>query len=105
MNLWHWSARRWKGGSVSRTKALADAYNRMFSGEGDKEDAQIVLSDLANWTGFYRVNGPETGADERAWADGSRSAFGRIFRFLRLSDIERRQLEEAARQEAIADTE
>lgn len=104
MNLWHWSARYWRGGTAARTQEVASAYERLFTGHGGQKEAQIVLADLANWTGFYRVNGPEMGADERAWSDGARSAYARIFRFLRLGDDERRQLEEAARAEAIADS-
>jgi len=30
------------------------AYQRMFSGQGSKEDADIVMSDLTAMTGFFR---------------------------------------------------
>ena len=36
-------------------------------------------------------------------ANGKRAVFGRLFRFLRLSEDEVRALEEAARQEALTD--
>ena len=46
---------------------------------------------------------PGAGAGELAEANGKRAAFGRLFRFLRLSEGELRGLEEAARQGALAD--
>lgn len=89
----------------SAAKRLEEAYNAVFTGHGSKEDAEIVLSDLANFTGFYRVNGIGVSGEDRAFADGMRLAYGRIFRFLNLTDAERRALEFAAREEALADTE
>jgi len=63
----------------------------------------MVLADLANHTGFYQVLPPGTGVNELVDANGKRAVFGRLFRFLRLSEEEVRALEEAARQEALAD--
>lgn len=106
MNLWRSLARiyprHWRR-SPSAAADLTNAYRALFTGHGGEREAQIVLADLANASGFYRVNGPEFSAEARAFADGERSVYGRIFRFLRMSDAEVRQLEEAARAEAIAD--
>ncbi len=63
----------------------------------------MVLSDLSNLSGFYQVLPQGAGASELAEANGKRAAFGRLFRFLPLSEDEVRGLEEAARQEALAD--
>lgn len=61
-----------------------------------------MLADLADYTGFYRVNGESIPPDERAFSDGKRAAFGRLFRFLNLSDEERAGLVQAARAESLA---
>jgi hypothetical protein len=107
LNLWHWLSRSLPGRSRTATGVaeLSSAYTKLFTGHGSLKEAQIVLTDVANFTGFYRVNGPGLSAEDRAFADGQRSAYGRIYRFLRMTDDERRQLEEAARAEALVDAE
>lgn len=107
MNLWRYLSRNLRPGrkrSATAVASLAGSYTSLFTGHGSKEDAEIVLADLANYCGFYRVNGPGLSAEDRAFADGQRSAYGRVYRFLRMLDDERRQLEEAARAEALADS-
>lgn len=104
MNLWHYLSRYYRPGSITATSELARSYQRLFTGHGSERDAQIVLTDFAAYTGFYRVNGPGIGGEDRAFSDGMRAAYGRLHGFLRMTDDERRQLEEAARQEALAQT-
>ena len=82
---------------------LTQAYRNLFDGRATKQEAQMVLADLANHSGFYQVLPPGAGASELAEANGKRAAFGRLFRFLRLSTEELAELEQAARQEALAD--
>jgi hypothetical protein len=92
-------------GAVAR-KALTDAYVRVFvAGGANDEDRRIVLADLADFSTFYRVNGPGIAADDRAFTDGQRSVFGRLFSFLRMTEEQTRLLEEAARAEAVTDSE
>lgn len=76
---------------------LLKAYRNMFRPNSD--DAQIVLSDLANFCGFYWPDGPGTDPHDRAFSDGKRAAFGRLFHFLNLTEEERAALAEAARAE------
>ena len=90
--------RRARGGEAALKLALA--YHNVF--DIRNEDVQIVLADLADYTGFYRVNGEGIPADDRAFSDGKRAAFGRLFRFLNLTDEEKAALVQAARTEAIA---
>ena len=78
---------------------LSLAYKNTFA----TADGKIVLADIANRTGFFRVNGPDIPSDQRAFADGMRAVYGSILPFLNLSDIDLAELAEAARQEAIAD--
>lgn len=82
---------------------LAKAYREVF--QRDSEAVEIVLADMANFMGFYKV--PPIGAPpETLLVDqGLRAAFGRLFSFLSLSEDRLAALEEAARREAMADDE
>jgi hypothetical protein len=80
---------------------LANAYQRVFLGSATREDQEIVLVDLADFTGFYRVTSPEFVPRETVfYNEGMRGAYGRIFRYLRFGDDERASLETAARESA-----
>lgn len=83
--------------SPSATQELAKAYLSVF--DKKRDDVQMVLADLADFTGFYAVSSEDKPPDARAYADGKRAAFGRLFRFLNLTDEERGFLEKAARAE------
>ena len=82
---------------------LAGAYQALFEGRGAKKDAHLVIVDLAAYTGWLKVAGVKTSGEDRAFYDGQRYAFARIFRFLRMTEQEMKELEEAARREAIVD--
>jgi hypothetical protein len=79
---------------------LFAAYNRFRKGEASGEDAELIIADLASFTGFYRVHPPD---DALAFQEGKRAAFGRLFYFLNLTEAEARLLAEAARAETLAD--
>jgi hypothetical protein len=92
-------------GPVAR-KTLTEAYSRVFvQGGASDEDRRIVLADLADFSTFYRVNGAGITGDDRAFTDGQRSVFGRLFSFLRMTEEQTQLLEEAARAEAVTDSE
>ena len=98
---WFPLARRFSAArGAAAEQRLALAYRNLFS--STSPDAQIVLADLADFTGFFRVNGQGIAPDDRAFADGMRAAFGRLFRFTNLTDEERIALVEAARTETLA---
>jgi hypothetical protein len=82
---------------------LTQAYLDVFTRED--ESTEMVLADLANFCGFYKV--PPIGAPpETLLVDqGLRAAFGRLLSFLSLPEARLKALEEAARQEAMADDE
>jgi len=71
----------------ARHDRLALAYRRVFDVSG--EDAQLVIADLAEITGYFRVNGPGLTSEERAYSDGQRSAFVRIFFMSSMADEKR----------------
>lgn len=45
---------RQAGGPAKSQQALTLAYRRLFDGNGSKRDAEMVLSHLADVTGYYR---------------------------------------------------
>lgn len=87
--------RRRKASAADR---LSNAYNEVFSRQ---ESAELVLADLAAFSGFYQVTPPGASDAEVRYAEGMRAVFARIERFRLLTPTERTQLEQAARQEAI----
>lgn len=83
-------------------KEITDAYRRLFGHNND--NAQIVLADLADFCGFYKIepSGSDMSAYQAGHVNGLRSAFGRIFYFLGLNEDDLKALEEAAREESRA---
>lgn len=83
---------------------LAQAYVHVFRGNPTKEDQEIVLADLHNESGFSKVfvPGPRVNLN---FEEGKRYTYGRIHRFLAMGNDEWRELQEAARREAMADAE
>lgn len=80
---------------------LAAAYQRVFTGNPTDDDQSIVLADLADYAGYYRVTPPEGNTNESLWfQEGMRALYGRVFRYLRMSDAEMRGLETASREAA-----
>lgn len=117
MNLWHFLTRGkplqvfdgakwipWRSTNQAEHD-LASCYRALFAGHAGEREAQVVLTDLANVTSFYRVNAIDVPSEMRAYTDGQRSVYAHIFRYLRMTEEETRHLEEAARQEAIAQSE
>ena len=52
---------------------VQSAYAALFAGNGTQEDAELVLTDLANDTGFYRYTGPEATDAELRFYEGQKS--------------------------------
>lgn len=78
---------------------LTQAYKALFAGAGSREDAEIVLSDLAAHTGFYQVTAPTAADSELRFREGQRWAFARILSHLGTSEAEHAAIEAAARLE------
>lgn len=87
-------------GAVARKKTV-DAYQALFSCNATKEQADIVLVDLAVWTGFYMVTPASAPDSVLRQTTGKREAFLRIHNFLSISERENVELHDAARREAI----
>jgi hypothetical protein len=79
---------------------LAQAYTAVFRGNPTRQDQDIVITDLADHCGFYRVLPQGASPDERSYREGQRSAYGRIVSHLSMTWDEIRAFERAARKEA-----
>jgi hypothetical protein len=58
------------GGPAKADLARAQAYQRLFAGNGSKEDAEVVLTDLADFFGYYRRPTYRQWLSERHSPDG-----------------------------------
>ena len=104
----HCIARKFKRGERRRAAAnlaLVNAYTAVFSGNGTSEEAEIVLADLANASGFYSVEDARVSDAEARQANGRREMMVRILSMTRLSSEQRNALFDAAQAEAQADEE
>jgi len=79
----------------------AAAYQRLFAGHGGAEDAELVLVDLAEFSGFYKTSPPGTTDGELRFREGARFVFAHIRSLLGLTEAELQALETAARIEAL----
>lgn len=86
---------------MEAVETLTNAYNNVFMGNPTKAEQQMVLADLECESGFVQVVIP--GSDVSLdFETGKRYLFGRIFRFLKMTQEEHDELHKAARAEAIA---
>jgi len=79
---------------------LIEAYTRLFNGKGTPEDAQIVLTDLMSFSGYFNVTASHQNRD---FHEGSRSVGARIFTMANMQPWERDALYGAARRSSIID--
>lgn len=98
------------GGPAKADLARATAFQRLFAGNGTKEDAEMVLAHLADVTGYYRrpnyaewmartktTNGFEL---HSALSNARAEVVQIIMDFVLMGDDEKIALEKAARLEA-----
>ena len=69
-----------------RLERLSQAYKAVFLGAPTKEDQELVMTDLANVTGFFRSAHPAN--DDLAFENGKRAVFERLFQMVELPDDE-----------------
>lgn len=82
--------------SAKAQQRLAEAYKAVFSGHGDKQDAEIVLVDLAKQSQYFYTAVPGEHSTEALWdMNGTRRVFARIIRFINLPQEARDQLASA----------
>jgi len=73
-SLFEYGARR----TATAQSRLVEAYAAVFSGRGGLQDAEIVSTDLARWSGFFHVSEPGVDPNILAHMEGRRSVFARI---------------------------
>lgn len=96
-----WRSRARLAASSGRAQAderLINAYRNVF-GRLD-EDVELVLTDLASFTGFYQVEAGGIDGNDLNHQAGRRAVFGRIFSFLNLTSEQLQAMEQASRDEA-----
>lgn len=85
-------------GEEQAVARLTRAYQSVFA--TGREDAELVLADLAEHCGFYKVAARGSDSGTIHYDEGKRAAFARIWSFLTLTDAELAALESAARNES-----
>ena len=81
----------------NQTLVLADCYNAVFTmRQPTREALDMVMADLAEFSGYFAVCPPSTSDAELRDMNGRRAVFARILSLTKLSDQERQQLREAA---------
>lgn len=78
------------------------AYQAVFRGHPTKEDQEIVLADLASYSGFFMYHPKEASDGDLRYGEGRRSVFGRVHGQLTMTVEQQQALQEAARAEAAA---
>lgn len=98
------------GGPAKAEQKLTHAYQRLFGGNGSKEDAEIVLTHLADVTGYYRrpsygewiakTGSPEGFELHSALCNARAEVLQVVMKYLAMSEDEMVALEKAARLES-----
>jgi hypothetical protein len=97
-------------GPTGAELARVHAYQRLFNGNGSKEDAEVVMTDLATYFGYYRRPTYKQWLRDRqapagfelhsALCNARAEVVQRIFDYVLLDDGSLVELEKAARLEA-----
>lgn len=59
-------------------KRLHDAYIAFVAGRPSVEDCQLIMVDLANFSGYYNTTSPNASDAALRYSEGQRSVFGRV---------------------------
>jgi hypothetical protein len=79
---------------------LAGAYRSLFFGNASAAQRDMVLVDLANFSGFYTV-APE--GSDLARHEGRREVFARLYSMVNMTPDEQKAFETEARHQALID--
>lgn len=63
---------------------LVEAYRAFAEGRAGKQDADLVLQDLAMYSGYFHVTSQDTSEGATKYAEGARSVFARVMFMLNL---------------------
>lgn len=68
--------------SPSADDRLQAAYQATFAGNATREDAELVIVDLAVTTRFFEAMAPTASAEALRYVDGGRAVFRRLVGFI-----------------------
>lgn len=57
---------------------LTDAWNAFVEGRASREDAEVILTDLASESEFFYIAPPDATGDHLKYREGKRALYGRI---------------------------
>jgi hypothetical protein len=77
---------------------LVEAYTRLFSGVGNKQDAETVFTDIMSFSGYFNICSEHVSLERH---EGCRMVGGRIWSMVNLPDTERDALYAAARKDSM----
>lgn len=87
---------------LNATLKLTEAYNQVFSKPGVREDVDLVLADLAEYSGYFAtmpIDAPDRALQRM---EGRREVFARILSLFGVTGEEREELRRAALREMTA---
>ena len=98
------AARQRIGGPWPR-KRLAEAYDRFYAGKASKEDADLILQDIAKFSLRTGSMSPDEPTNTLWYCEGRRSVFDHMVRFRSMKPEDWRVLEGAIQEEMLREYE
>ncbi len=84
---------------VAANSALVTAYQNVFKDLGVRADVDLVLGDLAEYSGYYNTMPEDATSAQMQRAEGRREVFARILSLFGVSGEDRELLRRAALEE------
>ncbi len=79
----------------------ASAYQRFYEGTATKQDADLIITDIAVYVARFRSAGPDEELERLKYWEGRRSVYDYLMRFRSMSENQWKDLEEAVAQETL----
>lgn len=84
-------------------RRLHEAYVNFYAGRPSVEDCQLVITDLAKFSGYYNTTSPDASDATVRFSEGQRSVFGRIMILANPSRMTVDQIQQAVEEEMKTD--
>lgn len=85
--------------SAAGELALTKAYNAFRRGRATSDESDLIMTDLAIFSGYYNTTPSDLPAEQLKHAEGQRSVYGRILSFINPPAAELEELEAAVKRE------
>lgn len=73
-----------QGDDTAKAVRVKEAYKAFVDGRASRDDADLIMLDLAKVSGYYHVTPPGTSSDDVQRAEGARSVYARIVYMLNM---------------------